>query len=121
MKKITLVLALVMIVSLFAGCVGTPVVYYSNCTCPTGAHEEQTQTPTQATEPSTQPPTQAPTKPTHPTTQPPVSSTAPTQPSQSVPQEDAEEGIPGWILILIGAGAAVIGVVFAIILVKKKS
>jgi len=55
MKKITLVLALVMIVSLFAGCVGTPVVYYSNCTCPTGAHEEQTQTPTQATEPSLPP------------------------------------------------------------------
>ena len=48
MKKISLLLTFCMIVSLFAGCSGTPVVYYSDCTCPTGAHEavvETTETP----------------------------------------------------------------------------
>ena len=49
MKKIALLLVVCMVASLFAGCAGTPVVYYSDCTCPTGAHDE-TQA-TEATEP----------------------------------------------------------------------
>ena len=40
MKKLSLALILCLIVSLFAGCAGTPVIYYSDCTCPTGSHEE---------------------------------------------------------------------------------
>lgn len=38
MKKMSLILAVAMVVSLLAGCAGTPVVYYTNCTCPTGSH-----------------------------------------------------------------------------------
>lgn len=38
MKKLSLVLTAVLLMALLAGCVGTPVVYYSDCTCPTGAH-----------------------------------------------------------------------------------
>ena len=38
MKKIAILLLLALTVSLFAGCMGTPVVV-SNCTCPTGSHE----------------------------------------------------------------------------------
>ncbi len=34
MKKISLFLALMLVVSMLAGCAGTPVVYYTNCTCP---------------------------------------------------------------------------------------
>ena len=37
-KQIAFSLALVLLVGLLAGCAGTPVVYYSNCTCPTGSH-----------------------------------------------------------------------------------
>lgn len=40
MKKFSLILVAVLIVGLLAGCAGTPVVYYSDCTCPTGAHNE---------------------------------------------------------------------------------
>ena len=40
MKKSVITLALVLVVALLTGCAGTPVVYYSNCTCPTGAHTE---------------------------------------------------------------------------------
>ena len=39
MKKISMLLALVLAISLLAGCAGTPVVYYSNCTCPEGSHD----------------------------------------------------------------------------------
>ena len=35
MKKIALLLVFCMIASLVAGCAGTPVVYYEDCTCPT--------------------------------------------------------------------------------------
>ena len=38
MKKIPLILSLILIISLLAGCAGTPVVYYTNCTCPADAH-----------------------------------------------------------------------------------
>ena len=40
MKKFPLILSLILIVSLLAGCAGTPVVYYTNCTCPVDAHED---------------------------------------------------------------------------------
>jgi len=39
MKKLPLILVLALIVSLLAGCAGTPVVYYTDCTCPPAAHE----------------------------------------------------------------------------------
>ena len=38
MKKLSAFLALVLAVSLLAGCAGTPVIYYTDCTCPTGSH-----------------------------------------------------------------------------------
>ena len=37
-KTISILLILTLTVALFAGCAGTPVIYYSDCTCPTGAH-----------------------------------------------------------------------------------
>ena len=40
MKKFPLILSLILILSLLAGCAGTPVVYYTNCTCPVDAHVE---------------------------------------------------------------------------------
>ena len=39
MKKLSLILTIALVVSLLAGCAGTPVVYYSDCTCPTGSHD----------------------------------------------------------------------------------
>ena len=44
MKKLSFFLTLALIISLLAGCAGTPVVYYSDCTCPTGSHEAATET-----------------------------------------------------------------------------
>lgn len=38
MKKRSCFLLFFLIASLLAGCAGTPVVYYSDCTCPTGSH-----------------------------------------------------------------------------------
>lgn len=38
MKKLVPFLVVLLAVSLLAGCAGTPVVYYTNCTCPTGSH-----------------------------------------------------------------------------------
>ena len=38
MKKISMFISLVLIVGLLAGCAGTPVVYYTECTCPPEAH-----------------------------------------------------------------------------------
>ena len=35
-KTISIFLILALTVALFAGCAGTPVIYYSDCTCPTG-------------------------------------------------------------------------------------
>ena len=42
MKKSVITLALVLVIALLTGCAGTPVVYYTDCTCPTGAHTETT-------------------------------------------------------------------------------
>jgi len=39
MKKLSFFLTIAMVLSLLAGCAGTPVVYYTNCTCPTGSHD----------------------------------------------------------------------------------
>ena len=49
MKRITMILSLVLVLAMMAGCAGTPVVYYSDCTCPTGAHTETT--PVETTNP----------------------------------------------------------------------
>ena len=32
MKKLSLIIIAALLISLFAGCAGTPVVYYTNCT-----------------------------------------------------------------------------------------
>ena len=48
MKKSVITLALVLVIALLTGCAGTPVVYYSDCTCPTGAHTETTPVETAA-------------------------------------------------------------------------
>lgn len=37
-QKLALFLTLLLIFSLLAGCAGTAVVYYGDCTCPTGSH-----------------------------------------------------------------------------------
>lgn len=47
MKKISLILVIAMVTGLLAGCAGTPVVYHTDCTCPTGSHT------TPATDPTT--------------------------------------------------------------------
>ena len=39
MKKVSLILVAAMLASLLAGCAGTPVVYYTDCTCPVDSHE----------------------------------------------------------------------------------
>ena len=54
MKKISLILALVLMLSLLTGCAGTTVVYQTNCTCPVGSHDVTVQ------EPVSVPETQAP-------------------------------------------------------------
>ncbi|MBR7177911.1 MAG: hypothetical protein IKD27_00095 [Oscillospiraceae bacterium] len=58
MKKTTLVLTLVLVIALLAGCAGTPVIYYTDCTCPTGGHAAPVEStpvetdPVETTEPS---------------------------------------------------------------------
>ena len=49
MKRSIITLALVLVVALLTGCAGTPVVYYSDCTCPTGAHTETQPAPVEST------------------------------------------------------------------------
>ena len=39
MKKFSLILTLVLVLSLLCGCAGTTVVYQTNCTCPVGSHD----------------------------------------------------------------------------------
>ena len=52
MKKLALILSLILTVSLLAGCAGTPVVYYTECNCPTGTHTDAgTTTPAPAPAP----------------------------------------------------------------------
>ena len=41
MKKLSAFLALILALSLLAGCAGTPVIYYTDCTCPVGGHVPQ--------------------------------------------------------------------------------
>ena len=41
-QKLAFFLTLVLMICMIAGCAGTPVVYYSNCTCPTGGHTTPT-------------------------------------------------------------------------------
>ena len=40
MRRISIVLTLVLVLGLLTGCAGTPVVYYTECNCPTDAHTE---------------------------------------------------------------------------------
>lgn len=37
-KRIALFLTLALVIGFAAGCAGTPVIYYGECTCPTGSH-----------------------------------------------------------------------------------
>jgi len=39
MKKFTLLMTLLLAVSMLAGCAGTPVIYYTDCTCPVDSHQ----------------------------------------------------------------------------------
>ena len=55
MKKISFLLILTMVIGMLSGCAGTPVVYYSDCTCPVDSHEVAPE----ATEPAEKP-TEAP-------------------------------------------------------------
>ena len=52
MKKFPLILCLILIFSLLAGCAGTPVIYYTECDCPEGAHTS-VQTPEESVNPVT--------------------------------------------------------------------
>jgi hypothetical protein len=38
MKKLFCLITAVLLLAMLAGCAGTPVIYYTNCTCPTGGH-----------------------------------------------------------------------------------
>ena len=51
MKKLSLFLTMALVVSLLAGCAGTPVVYYTEIDCPEDAHTAAT-APVEPTEPS---------------------------------------------------------------------
>ncbi len=44
MKKLSAILSLVLLVCLVSGCAGSPVIYYSDCTCPSGAHVQTPET-----------------------------------------------------------------------------
>ena len=49
MKKFSLLLTLALVISLLAGCAGTPVVYYTECDCPENAHQAPVQDTTTET------------------------------------------------------------------------
>ncbi|MBE6922063.1 MAG: hypothetical protein E7465_02620 [Ruminococcaceae bacterium] len=51
MKKLTAIVSLVLAVCLLAGCAGSPVIYYTDCTCPADAHVQTPVTQPEATEP----------------------------------------------------------------------
>ena len=50
MKKITAIVSLVLVVCLMAGCAGSPVIYYSDCTCPADSHVQTPVTQPENTE-----------------------------------------------------------------------
>ena len=52
-KHLAFLLTLALVVCAFAGCAGTPVVYYTNCTCPGGENVPEATNP--VTEPATDP------------------------------------------------------------------
>ena len=54
MKKFSMILTLIFVLSLLCGCAGTTVVYQTNCTCPVGSHDVV------VAEPSPAPETEAP-------------------------------------------------------------
>ncbi len=39
MKRLSAILSLALVVCLLSGCAGSPVIYYSNCTCPTESYQ----------------------------------------------------------------------------------
>ena len=39
MKKISVILVFALVLGMLSGCAGTPVVYYTDCTCPSGSHD----------------------------------------------------------------------------------
>lgn len=39
MKKLSIIFSLVLVLGMLCGCAGTPVVYYTDCTCPVEAHQ----------------------------------------------------------------------------------
>ena len=49
MKRSIITLALVLGIAMLTGCAGTPVVYYSDCTCPSGSHTETQPAPQEST------------------------------------------------------------------------
>ena len=49
MKRSIITLALVLVIAMLTGCAGTPVVYYSDCTCPSGSHTETQPAPQEST------------------------------------------------------------------------
>ena len=53
MKKFSLILTFVLVLSLLCGCAGTTVVYQTNCTCPVGSHDEPAVEATTAPEAAT--------------------------------------------------------------------
>ncbi len=56
MKKFFMLLSVLLMVALLAGCAGTPVIYQTNCTCPVGdAHPPVDTTPAPTTPPTTAP------------------------------------------------------------------
>ena len=52
MKKFSVILTLILVLSLLCGCAGTTVVYQTNCTCPTGSHDVVVENNAPATEPA---------------------------------------------------------------------
>ena len=51
MKRLTAIVSLVLAVCLLSGCAGSPVIYYTDCTCPADAHVQPPATRPDTTEP----------------------------------------------------------------------
>ena len=51
MKKLSAMLSLILAVCMLAGCAGSPVIYYTDCTCPAGSHQQAPATQPQNTQP----------------------------------------------------------------------